>query len=73
MAKLKEIIHSIDPHAFVAINDVTDSMSKNLRYSRFQKRATVSVEPTGVIAQIPVEADSVLEDNTTPEGNKSEE
>lgn len=73
VAKLKEIIHSIDPHAFVAINDVTDSMSKNLRYSRFQKRATVSVDSTGVIAQIPVEQEDVLDDNTTPEGNKSEE
>lgn len=38
VAKLKEIIQSIDANAFVAINDVTDSMSKNLRYSRFQKR-----------------------------------
>ena len=38
VSKLKEIIQSIDPHAFVAINDVTDSMSKNLRYSRFDKR-----------------------------------
>lgn len=56
MAKLKEIIHGIDPHAFVAINDVTDSMSKNLRYSRFQKRATIQVEKDGVIQEItPVE------------------
>ena len=38
VAKLKEIIQSIDSHAFVAINDVTDSMSKNLRYSRFDKK-----------------------------------
>lgn len=52
VAKLKEIIHGIDPHAFVAINDVTDSMSKNLRYSRFQKRATVKVENDGVIKEI---------------------
>ena len=56
VAKLKEIIHGIDPHAFVAINDVTDSMSKNLRYSRFQKRATIQVEKDGVIQEItPVE------------------
>ena len=52
VAKLKEIIHGIDPHAFVAINDVTDSMSKNLRYSRFQKRATVKIENDGVIKEI---------------------
>ena len=36
--RMKEIIQSIDTHAFVAINDVTDSMSKNLRYSRFHKK-----------------------------------
>ena len=52
VAKLKEIIHGIDPHAFVAINDVTDSMSKNLRYSRFQKKATIQVEKDGVIKEI---------------------
>ena len=64
MAKLKEIIHGIDPHAFVAINDVTDSMSKNLRYSRFQKRATIQVDGREVIAEIPVNADNVAEDTT---------
>ncbi|MBO7326795.1 MAG: YitT family protein [Clostridia bacterium] len=65
MAKLKEIIHGIDPHAFVAINDVTDSMSKNLRYSRFQKRATIQVEKDGVIQEItPVE--TTTEEVTTP-------
>ena len=64
MAKLKEIIHGIDPHAFVAINDVTDSMSKNLRYSRFQKKATIQVDGREVIAEIPVNADNVAEDTT---------
>ncbi|MBO5777221.1 MAG: YitT family protein [Clostridia bacterium] len=65
MAKLKEIIHGIDPHAFVAINDVTDSMSKNLRYSRFQKRATIQVEKDGVIQEItPVE--TTAEEVITP-------
>lgn len=38
VSKLKEIIASIDPHAFVAINDVTDSMSKNLRFGKFSNR-----------------------------------
>lgn len=37
VSKLKETIQGIDPQAFVAINDVTDSMSKNLRYNRFSK------------------------------------
>jgi uncharacterized membrane-anchored protein YitT (DUF2179 family) len=65
MAKLKEIIHGIDPHAFVAINDVTDSMSKNLRYSRFQKRATIQVEKDGVTQEItPVE--TTAEEVITP-------
>ena len=64
VAKLKEIIHGIDPHAFVAINDVTDSMSKNLRYSRFQKKATIQVEKDGVIQEItPME--TTVEEVTT--------
>ena len=65
VAKLKEIIHGIDNHAFVAINDVTDSMSKNLRYSRFQKRATVKVENDGVIQEIPT-ADTATEEIMPP-------
>ena len=75
VAKLKEIIHAIDSHAFVAINDVTDSMSKNLRYSRFQKRATVSVDSTEVIAQVPLtDATETVETpemdtETTPNNN----
>lgn len=72
VAKLKEIIHSIDPHAFVAINDVTDSMSKNLRYSRFQKRATVKVTADGVIAEIPA-TDDVPAENNTLEATSTEE
>lgn len=72
VAKLKEIIHAIDPHAFVAINDVTDSMSKNLRYSRFQKRATVKVTADGVVAEIPVQTEDVLTENTTPETTQTE-
>ena len=64
VAKLKEIIHGIDPHAFVAINDVTDSMSKNLRYSRFQKKATIQVDGREVIAEIPANTESVAEDTT---------
>lgn len=65
VAKLKEIIHSIDNHAFVAINDVTDSMSKNLRYSRFQKRATVKVENDGVIQEITLR-ETTAEEVTNP-------
>ena len=73
ISKLKEIIHAIDPHAFVAINDVTDSMSKNLRYSRFQKRATVKVTADGVVAEIPVQTEDVLTENATPETTQTEE
>ena len=63
VAKLKEIIHAIDPHAFVAINDVTDSMSKNLRYSRFQKKG--KVEKTSTLppeAVIPEEVNQFMDE-----------
>ena len=70
VAKLKEIIHGIDPHAFVAINDVTDSMSKNLRYSRFQKKSTVQVENDGVLSEIPTQ--DITAEDTTPPVNTTE-
>lgn len=38
MSKLKTVVTSIDPNAFVVVNDVTDSLGSSLKYGRFSKR-----------------------------------
>lgn len=64
VAKLKEIIQSIDPLAFVAINDVTDSMSKNLRYARFDGRR--KPVPKKEQKPLPKAVDNQVQDKDTP-------